>query len=77
MFHAIFLWILVNTNICCYEFWQKVYLFVYVCVCGNKAATSHSKIDIVKGWQQEGVCFKFRLLNNERNNHNLWEERGG
>ena len=47
MFHAIFIFILINTNVCCYEFWKKVCVCVCVCVC-NKAATSHSKINIVK-----------------------------
>ena len=45
------------------------------CVGCNKAAASHSKINIVEGWKQESVCFRFRLLRNERNNNNLWEDR--
>ena len=39
MFHAIFLWFLVNTNVCCYEIWKKVCVcvcvYVCVCVCGG------------------------------------------
>ena len=39
--------------------------------CNKAAAASHSKINIVEGRKQESVCFQFRLLKNERNNHNL------
>ena len=41
----------------------------------NKAATFHSKINVVKRIAIKSVCFKFRLLKNETNNHNLWEDR--
>ena len=46
MFHGIFIWILINTNVVVMNFGRK-------CVCGwvwgcNKAAISHFKIDIVK-----------------------------
>ena len=48
MFHGIFIWILINTNVVVMNFGRKC-----VCVCGwvwgcNKAAISHFKIDIVK-----------------------------
>ena len=43
--------------------------------CNKVPAASHSKINIVEGRKQESVYFQFRLLKNERNNHNLWEDR--
>ena len=41
----------------------------------NRAAAFHSKVNIVEGWKQQSVCFRFRLLKNKRNNRNLWEDR--